>query len=86
MMALVPVFSGRSAREAGDWHFGGAASAEAPRILDLLAPERGKYAQERQLQPEKDGPPVIYPVNMKKGIPWGLFGRGRSSTCPWRVF
>ncbi len=60
--------------EAGDWHFGGAASAEAPRILDLLAPERGKYAQERQLQPEKDGPPVIYPVNMKKGIPWGYLG------------
>ncbi|NLM36773.1 MAG: hypothetical protein GX202_01440 [Firmicutes bacterium] len=60
--------------EPGDWHFGGAAHAAAPRILDLLAPERGKYAQERQLQPGKEGMPVIYPVNRKKGIPWGYLG------------
>ncbi|NLC52598.1 MAG: hypothetical protein GX770_01335 [Firmicutes bacterium] len=60
--------------EPGDWHFGGAKTPEAPRILDLLAPERGKYAQERQLQPGKDGLPVIYPFNMEKRIPWGYFG------------
>ena len=47
---------------------------EAPRVLDLLAPARGKYAQERQLQPGKDGIPVLYPVNMGKGVPWGYLG------------
>jgi len=57
--------------EPGDWHFGGATTAEAPRVIDLLAPERGKYTQERQLQPGKDGLPVIYPINLKKELPWG---------------
>src|SRR5690606_35285109 len=60
--------------EPGDWHFGGATMDEAPRVLDLLAPARGKYAQERQLQPGKDGIPVLYPVNMGKGVPWGYLG------------
>ena len=60
--------------EPGDWHFGGATMDEAPRVLDLLAPDRGKYAQERQLQPGKDGIPVLYPVNMGKGVPWGYLG------------
>ncbi|MBA2133149.1 hypothetical protein G5B42_06285 [Hydrogenispora sp. UU3] len=26
------------------------------------------------MRPGKDGPPVIYPVNMKKGLPWGYLG------------
>jgi len=58
--------------EPGDWHFGGAPEGRiVPRVLDLLAPERGKHTQERQLRAEKDGWPVVYPVNMKKGLPWG---------------
>ncbi|HHT48980.1 MAG TPA: hypothetical protein GXZ98_06780 [Firmicutes bacterium] len=70
--------------ETGDWHFGGAPEGQtAPRVLDLLAPERGKYSQEKQLRAGKEGLPVIYPINMKKGLPWGylllgafLFGLG----------
>ncbi len=69
-----PGFLREIRREPGDWHFGGATVDEnAPRILDLLAPERGRYTQERQLQPAKDGPPIIYPVNVKRGMAGGYW-------------
>jgi carbohydrate-binding DOMON domain-containing protein len=60
--------------EPGDWHFGGAVLAEnAPRVLDLLAREKGRYAQDKQLQPGKDGIPTIYPFIEKTGIAWGYW-------------
>ncbi|HEY8391420.1 MAG TPA: glucodextranase DOMON-like domain-containing protein [Capillibacterium sp.] len=63
--------------EPGDWHFGGAPAGQiVPRVLDLLAPERGKYTQERQLRPGKDGWPVVYPFNRRKELPWGYLVLG----------
>ncbi len=60
-------------KEPGDWVFGGGAEG-APLVLDLLAPAKGRYAQERQLSfPRKDGQPVVvYPINCEKGFPWGF--------------
>lgn len=70
-----PGFLREIRKEPGDWVFGGGSEqGDAPRVLDLLAPDKGKYAQKRQLSfPRKDGQPVVvYPINCQKGFSWGF--------------
>jgi carbohydrate-binding DOMON domain-containing protein len=69
-----PGFLREIRREPGDWHFGGAMlEGDAPRVLDLLAREKGRYAQEKQLQSGNDGIPIIYPFMEKRVMAWGYW-------------
>jgi len=63
-------------QESGDWVFGGGLESEGePRVLDLLAPATGKYAQNKQLQIGAEGKTVcLYPMGQKTGhrLSWPL--------------
>ena len=71
-----PGFLREIRKEPGDWVFGGGSDDNgSPRVIDLLAPDKGRYSQERQLSfPKKNGKPVlVYPINLKTRISWGFF-------------
>ncbi|MCL6614179.1 MAG: hypothetical protein K6U03_06140 [Firmicutes bacterium] len=62
----------------GEWHFGGGRDdAWDPNVIDILAPPRGRYTQERQLgsfSAREKRPAVLMPVGPGftpgAGVPW----------------
>ncbi len=65
--------------EAGEWHFGGGRDdAAEPQVIDLLAPSRGRFCQERQLGsylPSQKKLALLTPVGPgyvpgAGGVPW----------------
>lgn len=67
------------AAKPGEWHFGGGRDdAAEPQVIDILAPERGRYSQERQLSgfdPAKKHLAMLMPVGPDflpgtGGFPW----------------
>ena len=71
-----PGFFREIKKEADEWFFGGGSGEEnVPRVLDLLAPAGGRYAQEKQLQVLPGGQMAcLYPVGT---------GRKWDSWQPW---
>ncbi len=70
---LGPGFFREIKKEADDWFFGGGGEG-APRVLDILAPEKGKYAQEKQMRPSPEGKPAcLYPVGPETKVTWWLW-------------
>ncbi|HEX2953958.1 MAG TPA: glucodextranase DOMON-like domain-containing protein [Bacillota bacterium] len=62
-------------KQEGEWAFGGGSDAKnEPRVLDLLAPEKGEFSQENQLRvdPQKGGGIMLTPVGdgLTSGFRW----------------
>lgn len=58
-----PGFFREIKEEADEWFFGGSIGENTPRVLDLLAPAGGRYAQEKQLQVLPNGQTAcLYPL------------------------
>jgi len=68
-----PGFFREIIKEPDDWFFGGGGEGE-PRVIDLLAPERGKYAQENQMCLSEEGiPACLYPVGPERKVVWWIW-------------
>lgn len=68
-----PGFFREIKKEPDDWFFGGGGEGD-PRVIDMLAPGRGKYVQEKQMRPSQDGKPArLYPMGPEPKVTWWIW-------------